>query len=113
MRDAENATRAQARGVRQEIMIRHMRADEAVRIKYDSRYAQSSNYWKNSIGMNKCIDSIGIISQKAAFEEQIRRWQDSTGYLRGKLEFERLKNLYAANEVPDRTFYYPIESFNR
>ena len=113
MRDAENATRAQARGVRQEIMLRHMRADEAVRIKYDSRYATSSNYWKNSIGMNKCIDSIGIISQKAAFEEQIRRWQDSTGYLRGKLDFERLKNLYAVNEVPDRAFYYLMESFNR
>ena len=113
MRDAENATRAQARGVRQEIMLRHMRADEAVRIKYDSRYATSSNYWKNSIGMNKCIDSIGIISQKAAFEEQIRRWQDSTGYLRGKLDFDRLKNLYAANEVPDRALYYLMESFNR
>jgi hypothetical protein len=47
MRDAENAVRAQARGVKQEIMRRHMDADEAVRIKYDSKYAQSSNYWKN------------------------------------------------------------------
>ena len=37
----------------QEVMKRHMDASEAVRIKYDSKYAQSSNYWKNSIGMNK------------------------------------------------------------
>ena len=55
----ENAIRAQIRGIKQEVMKRHMDASEAVRIKYDSKYAQSSNYWKNSLGMNKCIDSIG------------------------------------------------------
>ena len=63
-RYAQNAIRAQVRGVKQEVMKRHMDQSEAVRIKYDSKYAQSSNYWKNSIGMNKCIDSIGIINQK-------------------------------------------------
>ena len=80
-RYAENAVRAQVRGVKQEVMKRHMDASEAVRIKYDSKYAQSSNYWKNSIGMNKCIDSIGLIQQKELFERQLRLWQDSTGYL--------------------------------
>ena len=94
MRDAQNAVRAQVRGVKQEVMIRHMRASEAVRIKYDSKYAQSSNYWKNSIGMNKCIDSIGIIQQKAAFEQRIRQWQDSTGVLKGWVNFDRMKALY-------------------
>jgi hypothetical protein len=113
MRDAENAVRAQARGVKQEIMLKHMRASEAVRIKYDSKYASSSNYWKNSIGMNKCIDSIGIINQKAAFEQQIRQWQDKTGYLKGKLDFDKMKNLYAKNFEPYYTFYYLIESFFR
>ena len=68
----ENAIRAQVRGVKQEVMKRHMDASEAVRIKYDSKYAQSANYWKNSIGMNKCIDSIGLIGQKQQFETLIR-----------------------------------------
>ena len=72
-----------------------MRADEAVRIKYDSKFAQSSNYWKNSIGMNKCIDSIGIIRQKQEFEQRIKAYQDSTGYLKGKLDFDKMKELYA------------------
>ena len=49
----QNAVRAQVRGVKQDVMKRHMDASEAVRIKYDSKYAQSSNYWKNSLGMNK------------------------------------------------------------
>lgn len=94
-RDAENAVRAQARGVRQEVMQRHMRASEAVRIKYDSKYAQSANYWKNSIGMNKCIDSIGIIQQKRAYEQRIQTWQDSTHYLTDRLNFPTLERLYA------------------
>ena len=84
-RDAQNAPRAQVRGVKQEVMLRHMRADEAVRIKYDTKYAQSSNYWKNSIGMNKCIDSTGLIQQKADFEKRIRKYQDETGFLKGNL----------------------------
>ncbi len=112
-RDAENKPRYQTREVKQDIMIRHMRADEAVRIKYDSKYAQSSNYWKNSIGMNKCIDSIGLIQQKAQFERKIRQWQDSTGFLMGKLDFEKLEKLYEKrfNAVRALTFYN--ETFGR
>ena len=113
MRDAENAVRAQVRGVKQEVMIKHMRASEAVRIKYDSKYAQSSNYWKNSIGMNKCIDSIGIIQQKADFEQRIQQWQDTTGYLKGVLNFDRLKSLYDKSFEPTYTLYNLIESFFR
>ena len=112
-RNAENEPRYQTREIKQDIMIRHMRADEAVRIKYDSKYAQSSNYWKNSIGMNKCIDSIGLIQQKAAYEQKIRHWQDSTGFLKGKLDFDLLQRLYEKrfNATRALTFYY--ETFGR
>ncbi len=113
MRDADNATRAQVRGVKQEVMLRHMRADEAVRIKYDSKYAQSSNYWKNSIGMNKCIDSIGIINQKRQFEQRLTAWQDTTGFLKGKLDFEKLRQMYAKRFDDRRAFMYWIETFMR
>ena len=110
-RDADNATRAQVRGVKQEIMIRHMRADEAVRIKYDSKYAQSSNYWKNSIGMNKCIDSIGIINQKKEFEDRIQAWQDSTGFLKDSLDFVKLKKYYDARFADRHALMNWIETF--
>ncbi len=93
-RDAINAPRVQVREVKQKVMWRHMRSSEAVRIMYESKYASSSNYWKNSIGMNKCIDSIGLIGQKRQFEERIRQWQDTTGYLKGKLDFDTLQSLY-------------------
>ncbi len=113
MRDAQNAPRAQIRGVKQDVMIKHMRADEAVRIKYDSKYANSSNYWKNSIGMNKCIDSIGIINLKRAYEERIRAWQDTTDLLEHKVDFDQLKNLYARHQALRYVMTCYMESFGR
>ena len=113
MRDAQNTTRVQVRTIKQDIMLRHMRASEAVRIKYDSKFAQSANYWKNSMGMNKCIDSIGIIAQKQAFEKQLQVWQDSTGYLKGKLDFNKLERYYAKRMGAMRPYYFFIESFRR
>ena len=112
-RYAENAIRAQVRGVKQEVMKRHMDASEAVRIKYDSKYAQSSNYWKNSIGMNKCIDSIGLIGQKQQFEAQLRHWMDSTGYYQDKLDFKLLERLYAKRLEVDKAAMYFAETFRR
>ena len=113
MRDAQNAPRAQVRGVKQAVMLRHMRASEAVRIKYDSKYAQSSNYWKNSIGMNKCIDSVGIVKMKQAYEARIQQYQDSTGYLKGKLNIKHLGNLYADRKEVMKDLMFFNETFRR
>ena len=112
-RYAQNEARAQVRGVKQQVMKRHMDASEAVRIKYDSKYAQSSNYWKNSIGMNKCIDSIGLIGQKQRFEQQIRQWMDSTGLFKAQLDFQRLQNLYAKRSEVARALINFSETFRR
>ena len=112
-RDALNAPRAQVRGVKQDVMTRHMRASEAVRIKYDSKFAQSANYWKNSIGMNKCIDSIGLIAQKQRYEDIIRHWQDSTSYLKGQLDFDKMARLYNERFEPRKAAMYFQETFLR
>ena len=103
MRDAENAPRYQVRTVRQDVMLRHMRQDEAVRIKYDSKYANSANYWKNALGMNKCIDSVGIIGLKQQHERLIQQYQDSTGYLKGQLDIKLLGDLYAKITTNSKT----------
>ncbi len=112
-RYAQNTIRAQVRGVKQEVMKRHMDASEAVRIKYDSKYAQSSNYWKNSIGMNKCIDSIGLIGQKEQFEQRLRQWQDTCGYLKGQLDFAKMKQLYDRRIAVSKAAMLAMESFMR
>ncbi|MBR4565752.1 MAG: S46 family peptidase [Prevotella sp.] len=110
-RYAENAIRAQVRGVKQEVMKRHMDASEAVRIKYDSKYAHSSNYWKNSIGMNKCIDSIGLIKQKQQFELQLKAWMDSTGHYSGQLNFDKMAKLYEKRLELRKLRMYWMETF--
>ena len=112
-RDAQNAPRAQVRGVKQAIMIKHMRASDAVRIKYETAYAQSSNYWKNSLGMNKCIDSIGLVQTKADFEKKIGQYVDSTGFMKDKLNFDVMKRLYDKrfDIIKARMFF--TETFNR
>lgn len=113
MRDCENEPRYQIRGVKQAVMLKHMRADEAVRIKYDSKFAQSSNYWKNSIGMNKCIDSIGIVNLKRAYEVRIRQWQDTAQNVDHKVDFGLLQWLYFRRSTLTKALTQWSETFSR
>ncbi len=129
-RDALNDPMQQVRGVKQQVMRRHMDADEAVRIKYDSKYAQSSNYWKNSIGMNKCIDSIGIIQQKQAHEERIQHYladhpeammpamdatlaNNATAGTPQQLDFTLLQRLYERSNEARRAYTFFQETFEK
>jgi len=112
-RYVQNAVRAQVRGVKQEVMKRHMDASEAVRIKYDSKYAQSSNYWKNSLGMNKCIDSIGLVQQKRDFEARLQQWCDSTGLFGNQLDFATLERLYRQRIEAMDAYMLWAETFRR
>ena len=102
----------QVRGVKQKIMKRHMAASEAVRIKYDSKFAKSSNYWKNAIGMTKCIDSIGIINMKRQYEEKIRQFTVDNVQFAG-LNFEKLQKLYRERADAMRALTFFQESFGK
>ncbi|MGE0077660.1 MAG: S46 family peptidase [Bacteroidales bacterium] len=69
-----NADRIFVRGIRQEILLKDMHADKAVNIKYASKYAGSSNYWKNSIGMNKALKRLKVIDYKKNNEADFTKW---------------------------------------
>lgn len=49
-------------------------ASDKVRIQYASKYAGSSNYWKNSIGMNRGVEKLGVKARKEAEEQAFQRW---------------------------------------
>lgn len=66
--DATNTPRIQVREARQAVLKEEMAASDKVRIQYASKYAQSSNYWKNSIGMNKAIIDNKVLDAKAEQE---------------------------------------------
>lgn len=74
-----NKPRIEVRGIKQEIWKTAMLASDEVRIKYASKYAGSSNYWKNSIGMNKGLANLKVIDRKRNEEAAFAAWvaQDS------------------------------------
>ncbi|MCI5717498.1 MAG: S46 family peptidase [Alistipes sp.] len=75
--EVSNPQRIFIRGERQEIMRRHMEASDEVRIKYASKYAGSSNYWKNSIGMSRGLERLNVRAKKQAEEEAFQKWADA------------------------------------
>jgi len=113
MRNIENTTRVQVRDIKLEIMKRYMAQSEKTRIQYENTFASSSNYWKNSIGMNKCIDSIGLIRQKAEYEARIAQWLKDNNNTdpRYAVELDTLKQLYSNRAEEYKTLNYWIESF--
>ncbi|MDR1130244.1 MAG: S46 family peptidase [Prevotellaceae bacterium] len=100
-----NANMIKIRGIRQELMMEDMLADPKVKIQYATKYSGSSNYWKNSIGMNKALKKLKVTDLKREQESRFANWID--GDSRRKELYgnalpliesavkERAKNLYA------------------
>ena len=110
MKENENKVRIQVRTIKLGILKKYMDASEKDRINYENAFANSANYWKNSIGMNKCIDSIGIVQQKRDFEKRIEAWQNSTS-LSDKVDFAYLEKLYKERSPYTRAVNYWTECF--
>lgn len=69
-----NKPRIEVRGIKQAIWKDAMLKSDEVRIKYASKYAGSSNYWKNSIGMNKGRANLKVIDRKREEEAAFAAW---------------------------------------
>ncbi len=72
-----NDSRITPRGVKQDIWQKDMLADENINIQYASKFSSSSNYWKNSIGMNRGIKNLNVIEKKEALENRFTNWVNS------------------------------------
>ncbi len=76
MLQVDNPQRIFIRGERQQILAEDMAASDKVRIQYASKYASSSNYWKNSIGMSQAVTKLNVKGQKEAQERSFQEWAD-------------------------------------
>ena len=76
---ASNEPRIRIRGARQGVLKTEMYANDKIRIQYASKYASSSNYWKNSIGMNKAIIDNRVLETKAEQEARFAQYAKETG----------------------------------
>ncbi len=70
----ENPNLIHIRGERQAILWDAMMSDPAVRIQYASKYAGSSNYWKNSIGKSRGVEKLNVKARKEAQEAAFQKW---------------------------------------
>ncbi len=80
------------RGVKQEIWKEAMGKDEVVQINYTSKYAKSSNYWKNAIGKKQSIKELRIIEKRKEQEEKLQMWIENH-------PVERVKHLRLLTEL--------------
>ena len=69
-----NKPRIEVRGIKQDIWKQGMLASDEVRIKYASKYQGSSNYWKNSIGMNRGLANQNVVERKQEQEKELATW---------------------------------------
>ena len=72
--EGTNIPRITVREARQGVLRKEMAASDKVRIQYASKYAVSSNYWKNSIGMNKAIIDNNVLETKAEQEARFAQF---------------------------------------
>jgi hypothetical protein len=107
-----NIPRIEVRGIKQDIWKEAMNASDAVRIKYASKYAGSSNYWKNSIGMNKGLANLGVIDRKRAEEAAFTEWVGKDAGRKEKYGevLTLLERGYTSNNEAENAYTYLSES---
>ena len=107
-----NQARIEVRGAKQDVWHSFMRVDEAINIAYASKFARSSNYWKNSIGMNKAIGKLGIIAEKQTQEKEFAEWANSTPERKAKYNnvLKTLANDYGKIYPYSKALNYLTES---
>ena len=72
--DINNKLVHELRTVRINILREEMAADQAVRIKYDSKYASCSNYWKMANEQNKALQALNTMQVKRNVEKEYSDW---------------------------------------
>lgn len=99
---ATNTPRIEVREARQNVLRAEMAASDKVRIQYASKFAVSSNYWKNSIGMNKAIIDNKVLETKADQETRFAKFAMAKKNADYQGVVEKI-DAYVANIEPIRT----------
>lgn len=73
-RDIDNTVRINIRNLRQQAMLEEMLADPQVRIQYASKYAGSTNAYKNAIGTNWAINKRDFEGVKKQMQDELLAW---------------------------------------
>ncbi|HPG33048.1 MAG TPA: S46 family peptidase, partial [Lentimicrobium sp.] len=72
--ETSNPTIVKIREKKLAIMRKDMDANREVGIKYASKYAQTSNYWKYYIGQTRGLKRLKVLEDKQAIEAEFANW---------------------------------------
>ena len=110
-----NPIRIEVRTLKQDIMLKDMKADDKVRIQYASKYSQSANYWKYSIGQNKGLQRLKVVNKKQKLEDQFNKWvsQDDKRQAKYGEALSLIKTAYMERKPYYTAISYMGEAFFR
>jgi hypothetical protein len=72
--EVTNKLRYELRTVKINILREAMNSDQAIKIKYASKYASCSNYWKYSNEQNKALTELNTMALKKEIEKEYYDW---------------------------------------
>ena len=75
--ELDQPARVKIRGIKLDIMKEFMDQDPAVRIKYASKYARVSNYWKYFMGQSEQLVRNKVYDKKKALENDYQTWANA------------------------------------
>ncbi len=106
-----NPNRIKIRGIKQDVWMADMMADQKVNIQYAAKYSNSSNYWKNAIGQNEQLERLNVIEKKIAIEDQFRAWisEDPEREERYGEALDLIKNSIEARADYENSYQYLSE----
>ena len=113
--DISNQTVVNVRDRKLKIMMEDMQADPEVRIKYASKYARTSNYWKYFIGQTKGLKRLKVYDKKQALEEKFTNWVKKSEEREKKYgnALELIKEAYETISKTEKANIYLREAITR
>ena len=110
--DQKNPNRIKIRGKKQAIWKQDMNSNKKIRIQYAAKYAESSNYWKYSIGENKGLKRLDVYAQKQKLEARFTNWVNQNAERKKKYgqALNLIKDAYQHTEKYDNAVQYLYET---
>jgi len=100
--------RIKIRGIKQDIWMKDMQADQKVNIQYSAKYFGSSNYWKYSIGQKAGLERLNVKREKEELENQFNNWVVATSERKAK--YGEALNMIK-NSIEGRAEYYNTQQY--
>ena len=111
MMNGANQAMIDVRGVKQDIWKEAMNSSDALRIKYATKYDESSNYWKNSLGKNRSIKQFKVLEKKRKQEDDLSQWLSNNIPAANPDLLTSLKAAYDSRQADNRAQAYFVECF--